>query len=242
MADTGTTDSVLKIEDQLARVSVGTIELMLERIGYYNCFMVGVRPVTPAMHFVGRARTLRCLPVRPDVLEARRKDALPNPHRVAIDGVSPGEVLVIDVRGSKESAVVGDLLATRVKVAGGVAIVTDGCIRDSGEIAKLGLPVHSAGTNDTTFSSRFMGMDVNVPIACGGVLVLPGDYLVGDADGVVVVPSSVVGKVAELSLEQEALDAFIREKIEAGVPIARAYPPDQELMEEYRRRKGQNNS
>jgi len=83
---------------------------------------------------------------------------------------------------------------------------------------------------------------VNVPIACGGVLVLPGDYLVGDADGVVVVPSSVVGKVAELSLEQEALDAFIREKIEAGVPIARAYPPDQELMEEYRRRKGQNNS
>ncbi len=221
------------VGERLSTASVGTIQLALERLGYRGCFMAGVVPMTPSRRFVGRARTLRCLPTRPDIAEARRRDKLPNPHRVAIDEISPGEVLVIDARSSREAAVIGDLLALRVKVAGGVAVVTDGCIRDVADVAEVGLPVYAAGANATTFSSRHLGMDVGLPIACGGVLVMPGDWLVGDAEGVVVIPAHLAEKVADLVREQEELDAFIKEKLLEGVPTSRAYSPDALLEPEF---------
>jgi regulator of RNase E activity RraA len=171
------------------------------------------------------------------VAEEQRRSGAPTPHRQAIDGVSPGEVLVIDARGSRAAAVAGDVLATRVHAAGGAAIVTDGCVRDLPGLARVDLPVYAAGANATLFSTHHLGIAVNEPVACGGVLVLPGDLVVGDAEGVVVVPARLEAEVARLARDQEDLDAFSVEQIRRGVPLARAYPLDAELRGEFERRR-----
>ena len=226
-------DTPSTVETLLAHVSVGTLVLNLERLGYPNTFMTGVRPLTPEARFVGRARTLRCVPMRPDILAQRRQDRAADPHRIAIEEIGPGEVLVVDARGGQRAAVLGDLLAARVQAAGGVAVVTDGCVRDTPEIALLGLPVYAAAAHAGIFGTQHLAADINVPIGCGGVLVMPGDWLVGDAEGVVVIPARLVEQVAERAAAQEAQDVFLREKIRQGVPLARAYPPDEEIQAEY---------
>jgi 5-oxopent-3-ene-1,2,5-tricarboxylate decarboxylase / 2-hydroxyhepta-2,4-diene-1,7-dioate isomerase len=221
----------------LAGLGVGTIVYCLQtHLGTGGLFMAGVGPVNGPGPFVGRARTLRCVPTRADVAAEQRRSGVPTPHRQAIDGISAGEVLVIDARGSREAAVVGDVLAARVQAAGGAAIVTDGCVRDLPALMRLDLPVYAAGVNATLFSTHHLGIAVNEPVACGGVLVLPGDVVVGDAEGVVVVPTQLEEEVARLAREQEDLDAFSVEQIRRGLPVSRAYPLDAELRGEFERR------
>jgi regulator of RNase E activity RraA len=228
-------------ESPLEGRGTGSIVFCLERaLGFNGCSMSGVRPLTRANRFVGRARTLRCLPTRPDVVEARRSGGERDPHRVAIDEVSPGEVLVIDARREMGAAVLGDLLAARIQAAGGRAVVTDGCVRDLPGLAALDFPVFAAAPNAALFGTRHLGIDVGLPIACGGVLVRPGDVLVGDEEGVCVVPAEFEGRVAELVAEQDELDAFSLEQIRAGRPVAEAFPLNAELRAELdRRRRGQ---
>jgi 5-oxopent-3-ene-1,2,5-tricarboxylate decarboxylase / 2-hydroxyhepta-2,4-diene-1,7-dioate isomerase len=222
----------------LAGLGVGTIVYCLQtHLGTGGLFMAGVGPVNRPRPFVGRARTLRCLPTRADVAAEQRRSGAPTPHRQAIDGVSPGEVLVIDARGSRAAAVVGDVLAARVQAAGGAAVVTDGCVRDLPGLARVDLPVYAAGANATLFSTHHLGIAVNEPVACGGVLVLPGDVVVGDAEGVVVVPAQLEEEVARLAREQDELDAFSVEQIRRGVPVSRAYPLDAELRGEFEARR-----
>jgi regulator of RNase E activity RraA len=129
----------------------------------------------------------------------------------------------------------GDMFAARIKAAGGVAAVTDGCIRDAPAVAEVGLSVYAAGVNATLFSNRHVGMAIDEPVACGGVLVMPGDVLVGDAEGVVVIPAHLADSIAAAASEMEDLDAFILEKIRQGVALSRAFPPDEEMRAEYQR-------
>jgi 5-oxopent-3-ene-1,2,5-tricarboxylate decarboxylase/2-hydroxyhepta-2,4-diene-1,7-dioate isomerase len=194
-----------------------------------------VRPVTSATRFIGRARTLRTLPTRSDIVEAQRGDRLVNAHRQAIDEIGDGEVLVIDARGVREAAVCGDVLARRVEVLGGAAIVTDGCVRDLPGLSRLNLPIFAAGVHAALFGNRHVGIDVNQPIACGGVLVMPGDILIGDEEGVVVVPAHLEQQVADLAREQDQLDSFSLEKIGAGESLSRAFPLDAALRAEFDR-------
>ena len=206
----------------LAGMGTGTIAYVLHQIGLTSCFMTGVAPVTGAQQFAGRARTLRCLPTREDIAKAHQADRAADPHRVAIDHMPAGEVLVVDARGVRDAAVCGDLLAGRVKASGGAGIVTDGCVRDLPGLLKLEFPVFAGGVHAALFGTRHLGMAVNEPVACGGVLVMPGDVLVGDCEGVVVVPAALEQKVAELCVERDELDTFIAHKIEEGLPLARA--------------------
>ncbi|OGA67748.1 MAG: hypothetical protein A3G81_11490 [Betaproteobacteria bacterium RIFCSPLOWO2_12_FULL_65_14] len=221
------------IDETLSRLPVGTLVMNLDRAGFHNCFLKGVAPLTPERRFVGRARTLRCLPTRPDVVAAQKSTGKPTPHRIAMDGISPGQVLVIDARGDRDAAVMGDLLAARIKAAGGVAAVTDGCVRDLPALAQIGLPVYAAGANATLFANRHVAIAIDEPVACGGVLVMPGDVLVGDAEGVVVIPAHMTETIAAAATEMEALDAFLLEKIRNGEPLARAYPPNAEMLAEF---------
>jgi regulator of RNase E activity RraA len=201
-----------------------------------GCFMSGqIRPVTPTTRFAGRARTLRALPTRPDIVEAQRAGRLPNAHRQSLDEPQPGDVLVIDARGITDAAVMGDVLCTRFKTAGGVAVVTDGCVRDLPGLVRLEFPIFAAGVHAATFGNRHVGMDVGLPVACGGVLVMPGDLIVGDEEGVVVVPAHLEQQVADLARTQDDMDNFSIEKITSGVPLKRAYPLDSELRAEFER-------
>jgi regulator of RNase E activity RraA len=145
---------------------------------------------------------------------------------------------VIDARGLTDAAVMGDVLCSRFKAAGGIAVVTDGCVRDLPGLEKLGFPIFAAGVHAATFGNRHIGIEINVPIACGGVVVMPGDLLVGDEEGVVVVPAHLEQQVADLARAQDDLDNFSIEKINQGVPLARAYPLDAELKAEYERTRG----
>ncbi|MBO0686210.1 MAG: ribonuclease activity regulator RraA, partial [Candidatus Dormibacteraeota bacterium] len=155
----------------LAGLPVGAIVYCLQRhLGLDNVFMSGVQPMTGPRPFAGTARTLRTVPTRSDVAREQSGSDRPTPHREAIDGVSPGEVLVIDARGSRAAAVLGDVLCARVQAAGGVAVVTDGCVRDLPGLEQLDFPVYAAGANATLFSTQHLGIAVNEPVACGGVL------------------------------------------------------------------------
>ena len=221
----------------LSGLTAGTIDYVLEtRLGLHGYFMSGqVRPVTAAMRFSGRARTLRTLPTRPDIVEAQRGGQLPNAHRQAMDEIGAGEVLVIDARAVRDAAVCGDVLASRVEALGGAAIVTDGCVRDLPGLAKLNLPIFAGGVHAALFGNRHLGIDVNLPIACGGVLIMPGDILVGDEEGVVVVPAHLEQQVADLAREQDELDTFSLQKIREGHSLRRAFPLDREFRAEFDR-------
>ncbi|HEY3684070.1 MAG TPA: hypothetical protein VGL93_13570 [Streptosporangiaceae bacterium] len=219
---------------QFDGLSTGNLVYCLEaRLGVRGCFMTGVGPVTAADRFVGRARTLRCLPRRTDLAEAQRASTEPSPHRIAIDGIGAGEVLVIEARGEAEAAVLGDVLAARVKAAGGAGVVTDGRVRDLPGLQALDFPVFSAGVHASTFSNRHLGIEVDAPVSCGNVAVMPGDVIVGDAEGVAVIPKGLAGSLPDLAREQEALDGFSLEKIAEGVPLRRAYPLDPGLRAEF---------
>ena len=218
-------------------LTTGTIIYVLEtRLNMRGCFLSGqIRPVTSATRFAGRARTLRTLPTRADIVEAQRSGKLVNAHRQSLDEAQAGDVLVIDARGVTDAACMGDVLGARFQAAGGVGVVTDGCVRDLPGLVKLDLPVFAAGVHASTFGNRHVGISVGEPIACGGVLVMPGDIIVGDEEGVAVVPAHLEEEVARLAQTQDRLDNFSLLKIKEGVPLKRAYPLDAELRAEFER-------
>jgi 5-oxopent-3-ene-1,2,5-tricarboxylate decarboxylase/2-hydroxyhepta-2,4-diene-1,7-dioate isomerase len=208
----------------LAGLKTSRIVTSLQQLGYLGQFMTGVRPLTPANSFVGTARTLRLLPTRPDMVKAMNADRSKNPNRVAVDQTQPGDVLVIDARGVTNHAVGGDPFAARVKGAGGVAFITDGAVRNLPGLLALDFPIYAQGVHSSSLNNAHVGVAVNEPIACGGVLVLPGDIIVGDAEGVVVVPAELEAQVAEMSKASEAVDAYSLELLLQGLPMDEAYP------------------
>jgi regulator of RNase E activity RraA len=217
----------------LGQVSTATLWTQLYRRGFRNQFLRDVRPLRPDMRFVGRARTLRYLPAREDVLAALEREPQRNAQRLVIEAIEPGDVLVIEARGETGAGVLGDILAARVQARGGVAIVTDGSFRDTPGIVALGIAAYARGQHAGLSQSLHVPVDWDVPIACGGVTVLPGDVLVGDGEGVVVLPRDIAEEVAAAAAEQEALEAFILEKVRSGAPLAGTYPPDERTKREF---------
>lgn len=226
-----------QIRQALAGVAVGTVVYTLQQAGLTRCFMP-VPPVTPqSPRFVGVARTLRAEPAREDVLARRRAEPKSHdPHRIAFDELSEGEVLVIAARGEQRAAVLGDLLAQRVATSGGAAVVTDGCVRDLPGVREVGLPVFASGAHAATFPTAHVAVEVNGVVGCGGVLVYPGDVLAGDEEGVAVIPAERVDDIVAASQELERRDAFSLEKIRGGTPLAEAYPLSEALRAEFERR------
>ena len=219
---------------KLLRVpSTATIWSELARRGLRNTFMTGVRPLKTGQRMVGTAYTLRYIPAREDLDWTGGTDNLTDKQRIAIESVGPNDVLVIDARGDIRSGSMGAILATRVKMRGAAGVVTDGAFRDSPEIAASGLPAYAraahAGTNKTIHHPT----DVQVPIGCGGVAVFPGDVLVGDDEGVIVIPRHLAAEVAAEAAAHERQEEFIMEKIRNGASIVGVYPPDEATRREY---------
>lgn len=222
--------------DQLRRVSTATVQNQLFARGLRNTVIRGVHALSPEHNrFVAEAFTLRYIPAREDIdVIAAFRD--PNhPQRVAVDTVPAGQALVVDSRQDGAAASAGEILMTRLHVRGCAAFVTDGAVRDSGPISTIGLPVFVATTTPTTNLALHHAIDVQVPIGCGGVAVYPGDVLVGDSDGVVVIPRHLAAEVAHDAVEQEELEAFLRARVAAGAPVRGTYPPTSELRAEYER-------
>lgn len=219
----------------LTRVSTATLTTQLFKRGLRNVFMQGVSALHKplGLNLVGPAFTLRNIPSRDDldVLEVFQDPD--HPQRKAIETAPQGSVLVQDCRGERAAACAGSILMTRLKVRGAAGMVADGPVRDSGVIENLGLPVFCAGRNAQTNLAKHHAIDMNLPIACGGVAVYPGDIIVGDIDGVVVIPRHLVDEVAADSAEQEQLEEYILERIGEGARLKSTYPPNEETRREF---------
>ncbi len=220
--------------DALRRVSTATLTTALFKRGLRNTFMRGVRPLAaPAHNLVGLAFTLRNIPAREDL---DRLDGFANPEhpqRKAIESVPAGHVLVVDCRGEPYAASGGDILMTRLSVRGVAGMVSDGGVRDTAAIRALGFPVFCAGPAAPLNLVAHHATETEVPIGCGGVAVYPGDVIVGDADGIVVLPAHLATEIAGETVEQERLEGWITERVRAGARLPGTYPPDAATRADY---------
>lgn len=218
----------------LKGVSTATVTLQLLKRGIRNCFITGPTPLDPAVcRFVAEAYTLRFIPMREDLSRPEVLGDRDYPARKAFEDIPAGQALVIDARGERRAGTLGDILVARLKVRGAAAVVSDGPVRDGAEVAKIGLPVFCTGTAAPASLNVHFGADLQRPIACGGVAVFPGDVLVGNEDGVVVIPRALADEVARDGAEQEQLEEFLKSRIEAGHPIFGTYPPDEATLAAY---------
>lgn len=224
------------LADRLRRAPVAGLSAQLRRRGLNNVIIEGVRPNTPGAKIVGRARTLRFVPNREDLFASH--GAGYNAQKRAFDAVGAGEVIVIEARGETGSATLGDVLALRAQVRGAAGVVTDGGVRDFDAVAATGLAVFSKGAHPAVLGRRHVPWDTDVAVACGGATVLPGDVVVGDSDGVVVIPPHLAEEVADATLAQEEQDAWVAEQVAAGHPVDGLFPPNAEWLARYQAWRG----
>lgn len=198
---------------------------VLRAHGYEKVYMEGVRSLLPGTKLVGRAVTLRFVPARPDLHARLASEALTAEYR-AMERCGPGDVLVIDAMGLPYASVGGDIKFLRLKRRQAAGVVTDGALRDTATLKTYGLGLFAQQATAKAGPSDILPYEENVAIQCGGVLVLPGDVIVGDDDGVVVIPQSLVARVVEEAAEKEALEAFIKAQLEVeDVSPGKYYPP-----------------
>lgn len=218
--------------EQLKVPSTATLTSILNKHGLWNTFMYNVAPLKPGVKMAGPAFTMRYIPAREDV-DRIPVDNLVDVQRVAIEQLSEGEVFVIDARGDDSAGTMGSILATRLMVRGCAGIVTDGAYRDSPVIRDLDMPAYARSMNARTNKSIHSPVDLQLPIGCGGVAVYPGDIIVGDSEGIIVVPRHLAAEVAEESAGMEIKEDFITEKIRGGASIVGTYPPDENTLAEF---------
>lgn len=219
---------------RLRTTTTATLTTQLFRRGLRNAFIQQVRPLTAyAENMVGPAFTLRYIPAREDI-DSYGVSPDPNTRqREAIDAVPRGHVLVMDCRSDPRAASAGDVYVTRLKVRGAAGLVSDGGIRDSASIARMSMPVFCAGPSAPSNRILHRAVDYDLPIGCGGVAVYPGDIVVGDADGVCVIPRHLADEVARDAAEQEKLENYIQRRIAAGEALQGVYPVNAKTRADY---------
>jgi 5-oxopent-3-ene-1,2,5-tricarboxylate decarboxylase / 2-hydroxyhepta-2,4-diene-1,7-dioate isomerase len=218
-------------QSALRKVSTATLTVQLRKRGIRSSFIAGVRPTRPDLRLLGYAFTLRYVPLREDVAAADGAEL--NAQKAAIEEISTDEVLVIDARGDVGAGTIGDILALRALRRGATGIVTDGGLRDSAAVAALDIPTYFRAPHAAVLGLIHYPLESGVPVACGGALVMPGDVLVGDQDGVVVLPAAIAEEVASDALEQEQREQWALERVAQGESVRGVYPISEERLAEY---------
>ncbi|MCT8161749.1 ribonuclease activity regulator RraA [Pseudoruegeria sp. SHC-113] len=212
--------------ERLKSASTASIATLLYKRGYRNCYVQGVSALgAAAPRMVGPAFTLRYIPAREDTdpIEAFREPD--HPQRVAVETCPEGHVLVMDCRQDASAASAGSILLTRLQVRGAAGVVTDGGVRDAAGAAALAMPVYAAKPSAPTNLTKHHAVDIDVPVGCGSVAVYPGDIVVGDGDGVMVIPRNLADEIAEEALGMELYEDFVLEEVLAGRAVIGLYPP-----------------
>ena len=221
--------------EALKKVSSATLTTVLFKRGLRNVFIQGVFLLTAnkSVRMVGEAYTLRYIPAREDIDQLGAFEGRGHPQREAIEACSPGQVLVMDARRDASAATGGDILMTRLMVRGAAGIVTDGGLRDSQTIEKLEFPVYCGARSAPLNLVRHHAIDMQVPIGCGGVPVYPGDVVVGDGEGAVVIPATMADDVAQAAQAQTEFEDWVEVKVKEGRGIFGLYPPNAETKAEF---------
>lgn len=218
-----------QVRKQLTTVSTATLCTALYKRGLRNQFIQDVHPLNPALPtMVGEAYTLRYIPAREDLNPITVFQDRSHPQRVAVDQCPQGAVLMIDSRKDARAASAGSILVSRLMQRGAAGVVTDGGFRDSPEIARLSIPAYHHRPSAPTNLTLHQALDINVPIGCGDVAVFPGDVVVGDAEGVVVIPAHLAQEIAAEAIEMTAYEDFVTEEVLKGRSIIGLYPATDE--------------
>jgi regulator of RNase E activity RraA len=215
--------------EKLKTVSTATLATALFKRGLRNQMIQDVRPLNPdGAPMVGEAYTLRYIPAREDINTIAVFQDRGHPQRKAVEECPEGAVLVIDSRKDPRAASAGSILVTRLMKRGAAGIVTDGGFRDSPEIAKLSIPAYHKRPSAPTNLTLHQAIDVNVPIGCGDAPVFPGDVVVGDAEGVIIIPANIADEIADEAVEMTAFEDFVTEQVMEGRSILGLYPATEE--------------
>ena len=221
------------IFDMLLGVSTDSAWAVCSALGYPDSFIEGLTAVQPDRKMVGRAITLRYVPIRPDLREQEQKRGS-SLNKRAVELSGPGDILVVDSGGETGAGFIGDVILTRFIVRGGAGIIVDGAIRDLHYLRTTGLPMYIRGAHAAGSGRRIVGIGLNEVVRCGGVAVVPGDILLGDAQGVLVIPRAIARDVAERAAAIEHREGFLRAVLQQGVrTIDEVYPPSDEVLREY---------
>ena len=215
---------------RLMTVSTATLCTALFKRGLRNQFIQDVRPLDPnKANMVGEAFTLRYIPAREDLNPISVFQDHNHPQRVAVEQCPPGAVMVFDSRKDARAASAGSILISRLMVRGCAGVVTDGGFRDSPEIAALAIPAYHSRPSAPTNLTLHQALDINVPIGCGDVAVFPGDVLVGDKEGVFVIPAHLADEIAQEAVQMTAFEDFVTEMVQKqGRSILGLYPPTEQ--------------
>lgn len=211
-----------ELRRKLEAVPVAALSGQLRKRGLNNVTIDGVRPMHPGSKLIGIAKTLRFVPGREDLFASHGGGY--NAQKRVFDTVQAGEVIIIEARGEAGSGTFGDILAIRAHARRAAGIITDGGVRDWDAVEVVGIPVYSGGAHPAVLGRKHVPWEGDVTVACGGTTVQPGDVIVGDADGVVVIPPGLVAEVVEAAIAQEVEDAWVAEQVAAGQPLDGLFP------------------
>ena len=224
-----TTSLCTKTRDKLMKVSTATISTALFKVGLKNQFIQDVRPVSPKPgNMVGQAYTLRYIPAREDLNSLSVFQDPTHPQRVGVEEIPPGYVMIIDSRKDPRAASAGSILVTRMMKRGVAGVVTDGGFRDAPEIGQMNIPTYHNRPSAPTNLTIHQAIELNGPIGCGDVAVFPGDVIVGDQEGVIVIPLHLVDDIAHEATEMTAFEDFVTEQVKAGAAVIGLYPATSE--------------
>ena len=211
-----------ELKAKINSVGTATLSSQLRKRGLNNVSIDGLQSTRPTARLVGLARTLRFIPNREDLFISHGGGY--NAQKRAFDSLRPDDVLVIEARGETGTGTVGDILALRAQVNGAAGLVTDGGVRDVAAVTALDMPTYFANAHPAVLGRKHVPWDTDLTIACGGAAVQPGDVIVGDADGILVIPPQLIEEVVTDAIEQEREETFIAEMVAAGEGVDGLYP------------------
>lgn len=220
-----------ELKAKLESVATATLSSQMRARGLNNVSIDGLTGTKAGRKVVGTARTLRFVPNREDLFKSHGGGY--NAQKRAIDSVGEGEILVMEARGEKGTGTLGDILALRAKHNGAAAIITDGGVRDYSTVAGIDLPVYCANPHPAVLGRKHVPWDTDITIACGGATVQPGDIIVADDDGILVIPPAIAEELAAACIKQEHQEEFIAEMVKAGHGVDGLYPMNAAWKEKY---------
>lgn len=220
-----------ELRAQLNSVSTATLTGRLQAKGIRSTFFSGLKPIKPGQRMLGYAHTLRYVPIREDLTSQFTSGQ--NAQRRAVESMAPDEILVIEARYLPDAGTFGDVFALRSLRRGATGIITDGAVRDTPAVADLDIPVYHLASHASTFSRQHMPLEHQIPIACAGVTVLPGDIIVGDGEGAVLIPPSLVVELAAASVQQELEETWALERVDAGDSTIGVFPISKDRRPEF---------
>lgn len=217
----------------LENTAVATISTVLRHRGFNRIALHGPRAMIEGQkRIAGPAFTMRFVPAREDITTAMAVTG-PTSPRALIETIPTGAVVVVDAMGSRSAGVFGDIISARMQMRGASGLVTDGAIRDLAGMKKLKWPIWAHGTTAPASPSEFFCADSEVAVACGGVTIFPGDIIVADDDGAIVIPTAIAECVATDAYEKDRFEEWVYDQVKRGALLDGLYPPNEATKERY---------